>query len=436
MLKPESLDNRLIGASRGVIVAHPGTQHSYETALAVQKAGLLRRYLTGFYYKPEGAFGRGVRLLPDDIRSKVERDLYRRYKDGLDSDRVQIFPVLELLQVAASRLGPFRGYARDVVRWRNRWLDALVGRVVVQERPAALICYNGCALEAFDKAQALGIFCILDQSIAHIRTGLKLLREEAQLHPDFADSLPFIGEQGWLVDRSSREAIMADRVLAASEYVKESLIENGVNPSRIVVIPYGAGITRFRPSARLGDSKFRLLFVGQISQRKGVKYLLEAVKQLELPGVELILVGSVVGSGKGLAAYRDYFTHVPNVPHHEVHTYFQKGDVFAYPSLYEGSALAIYEALASGLPVITTPNSGSVVRDGVEGFIVPIRDVDMLKEKILLLYENKELREEIGQNARKRAEQFTWAAYRQRLGSLLREILHMPTQEAETVAHG
>ena len=124
------------------------------------------------------------------------------------------------------------------------------------------------------------------------------------------------------------------------------------------------------------------------------------------------------------------------MPHHEVHTYFQKSDVFVYPSLYEGSALAIYEALASGLPVITTPNSGSVVRDGVEGFIVPIRDVDTLKEKILLLYENKELREEMGQNARKRAEEFTWTAYRQRLGTLLRQILHLPTAEAATVAHG
>jgi len=430
------MDGRFRGESGNVIVAHPGTQHSYETARAVQEAGLLQRYITGFYHKPKGLLGLAVQLLPGHSRSRVERELYRRYQEGLDPDRVQTFPAAELLYVLAKRLRPFKGYARDVVRWRNERFDGLVGRVVVQEKPAALICYNGCALAAFEKAKSLGIFCILDQSIAHIRTALKLLHEEAELHPDFADSLPSLEEQGWLIERSSKETIRADRVLAASEYVKESLIENGVAPARIVVLPYGVGIQRFRPAARSGDRTFRVLFVGQISQRKGIKYLLEAVKQLALPGVELVLVGSVVGSGTGLAAYRDYFTHVPNVPHHEVHAYFQKGDVFAYPSLYEGSALATYEALASGLPVITTPNSGSVVRDGVEGFVVPIRDVELLKEKLLLLYENKDLREEMGRNARKRAAEFTWTAYRQRLGTLLRQILHLPTAEAGTVAHG
>jgi glycosyltransferase involved in cell wall biosynthesis len=250
-----------------------------------------------------------------------------------------------------------------------------------------------------------------------------LLGEEARLHPDFAGSLP-AAVVDWLVERCSGEARMADLVLAGSEYVKSSLIELGVDPSRIAVIPYGVDTERFCPLRRPCDSEFRLLFVGQIGQRKGIKYLLEAVKQLKLPGMQLVLIGRLEGEvEKGLAAYQDYFTHVPNIPHHEVHASFQKADVFVYPSLHEGSAIAIYEALASGLPVITTPNSGSVVRDGVEGFVVPIRNVNALKEKILLLYENKELREQMGQNARKRAEEFTWEAYRERLGGLLHRLL-------------
>jgi len=408
---------------RNVIVANPGTQHSYETALAVQEAKLLNWYVTGFYYKPKSAWSRAVQLLPDNIRSRVERELCRRSKDSLDPDRVKTSPAAELLYVAVSRLGPLRRYAPNVIRRRNEWFDNLVGRIVARERSAALICYDSCALKAFNKAKSLGILCILDQSIAHLRTGLRLLRGEAELHPDFADSLPSPGESECLVGRCSEEAIMADRVLAGSEYVKESLIQNGVDPSRVTVIPYGADIERFRPISRPNGGLFRLLFVGQISQRKGIKYLLEAVKQLNLPGIELVLVGCVVGAGKGLTAYRDTFTHVPHVPHHQVHAYFQQGDVFVYPSLHEGSVLAIYEALASGLPVITTPNSGSVVRDGIEGFVVPIRDVEALKEKILLLYENKELRGEIGRNARKRAEEFTWQAYRQRLGALLHRLL-------------
>jgi glycosyltransferase involved in cell wall biosynthesis len=105
-----------------------------------------------------------------------------------------------------------------------------------------------------------------------------------------------------------------------------------------------------------------------------------------------------------------------------VHRYFQQADVFVYPSLHEGSALAIYEALASGLPVITTPNSGSVVRDGLDGFVVPIRDVEALKEKIVALCENGDMRKEIECNARRRSEQFTWEAYRRRLAEIMRRL--------------
>lgn len=171
------------------------------------------------------------------------------------------------------------------------------------------------------------------------------------------------------------------------------------------------------------EKTFRLLFVGQLSQRKGIRYLLEAFRNLHLPGAELVLVGSIIGSGKGLQHYRDVFQHVPNVPRSEVHHWFERADIFVYPSLHEGSALAIYEALACGLPVITTPNSGSVVQDGIQGYIVPIRDVERLKEKILLLYENRELRQEMSRRARLRAEEFTWAAYRQRLGGILLNLL-------------
>ncbi len=84
------------------------------------------------------------------------------------------------------------------------------------------------------------------------------------------------------------------------------------------------------------------------------------------------------------------FHHVPNVPYHQVHSVYRGADIFVYPSLHEGSALAIGEALASGLPVITTANAGSVVRDGEEGYIVPIRDVEALMDRILTLYLDRE----------------------------------------------
>jgi glycosyltransferase involved in cell wall biosynthesis len=107
------------------------------------------------------------------------------------------------------------------------------------------------------------------------------------------------------------------------------------------------------------------------------------------------------------------------VPFHEVHALFQTADVFAYPSLHEGSAFASYEALASGLPVVCTPNTGSVVRDGVEGFLVPPRDVDALVERLRLLHRDPDLRARMALAARARAEEFTWAHYGARLSDWL-----------------
>ena len=168
-------------------------------------------------------------------------------------------------------------------------------------------------------------------------------------------------------------------------------------------------------------SGLRLLFVGHIGQRKGIRYLLEAVRRLG-PDVSLTLVGRVVCDPAALAPFRDVFRHVPHVPFHEVHTLFQDADVFVYPSLHEGSAFATYEALASGLPVITTPNAGSVVRHGEDGLIVPIRDVDALIAAIARL-RDPDLRAAMAAAARARAEGFTWGHYAARLAAHLDEWL-------------
>ncbi|PYU32672.1 MAG: hypothetical protein DMG28_10860 [Acidobacteria bacterium] len=414
-----SLDPR---AERGVILAHPGTQYSYETAFALQEAGLLQCYMTGFYFKPENSLGRALRLLPNGRGTELEREFRRRFKPELAPQNVRTYPAAELIYVVSSRLRPLRPFSEAILRWRNKCFDGWVAKRIARERPKAVVCYDSCAQRTFEGAKSLGTLCVLDQSIGHICTGLQLLREEAKLHPDFADSLPTKVPE-WLIERCSQEALLADCVLSPSEYVRHSLIANGVEPARIAALPFGVDPERFQPGPERTEKTFRVLFVGQLSQRKGIKYLLEAFRNLRLPSAELVLVGNVAGSGKGLLRYRDMFQHIPNVPRAEVHHWFERADVFVYPSLHEGSALAIYEALACGLPIITTPNSGSMVQDGIQGYIVPIRDVERLKEKILLLYENRELRQEMSRRARLRAEEFTWAAYRQRLGSILLNLL-------------
>jgi glycosyltransferase involved in cell wall biosynthesis len=287
-----------------------------------------------------------------------------------------------------------------------------------------VIAHDTSGLVTLRTARSLGSIAVLNQVIGHLSVGARILREEAQRHPEWADSL-HADAPDWLIDQCQNEALEADHILAPSDYVKDTLIEIGCAPECIHILPFGVRLDRFKPSEepKRNDGKLRLLYVGQISQRKGLKYLLEAVKRLADPAIELTLVGGMVGAGAGLKPYEGWYRHVPNVPHHEVQRLFQEADLFVYPSLHEGSANAIFEAMATGLPVITTRNSGSMVRDGIEGYIVPIRDPDALAECIAELRDDPAKRAELGENARWRSYDFTWDRYRADLGTILDRIV-------------
>jgi len=222
----------------------------------------------------------------------------------------------------------------------------------------------------------------------------------------------------------------ADVIVTSSRYVEDSLTDIGVPPSRVVVIPYGVDLERFRPPAsRADDGVVRALYVGRLSERKGVHYVCEAFDRLALPNLELTLLGAPHGPGPWDAPRGERFVRRAAVAHHEVHEAYRRADVFIQMSLHESSAMTIYEALASGLPVVTTPNSGSVVRDGVDGFIVPAGDVAALADRVRLLVGDRALREEMGRNARRRAEEFSWERYRERFGSLIVDLLDAPAPD-------
>lgn len=421
-------------AAGEVLLAHPGTQHSYETALGLEDAGLLQSFVTGFYYDPNGFLARMLSMLPARLSRPLERELLRRHRPALSAAHVRTMPALELAFVATARLPGSRRFAPHVMRLRNRRFERAVAAIIRRERPAAVVCPDSCALAPFHAAREVGARCVLDQSIADQRTGLRILREEAELCPEFADTLQLAQIEAFALN-SSREPHAADRIVAGSDFVRSTLIDNGVDPSKITVVPYGADTLCFRPPPPRRHARIvRVLFVGQLGQRKGIKYLLEAVKRLDRRDLELVVVGDPVGGTSGLMRYRGLFTHVTGVAHAEVHRWYQSADMFVLPSLFEGSARVTYEALASGLPVITTANSGSVVRDGIDGFIVPIRDVDALAAKIAGLADDRTLREQMGRNARARAEQFTWARYRRSIAAVVRGELGLD-RDAPACAH-
>ena len=220
-----------------------------------------------------------------------------------------------------------------------------------------------------------------------------------------------------------REIELADRVIIPSEFVRRTFLEAGVPEHKLRTIPYGIDLEHFRPSARR-DSVFRVLFVGNIGIQKGVHYLLEAWKRLALPGAELRFIGTVEEEMKPvLARYEGLYVHAGHVKHEELHREYGNASLFILPSLQEGSALVTYEAMACGLPSIVSENTGSVVRDGEDGFVIPIRSSDAIAEKLQWMYDHRDEAAGLGSSAEAYVRDFTWDRYATSVVDCYRDLL-------------
>ncbi len=307
--------------------------------------------------------------------------------------------------------------------WRWYGLESLYfdGRVAAILKRAGCDLFhgwNGQCLRSLQEAKRQGAITLVERASSHILTQMKLILEEYETY-----GVKDEPEQPGVIARCLEEYETADYITVPSQFVYDSFLENGFERDKLLLLPFGVDTERFRPG-RKEDSMFRLLFVGRLSLRKGIQYLLEAWSKLDLKNAQLLLVGSL---GKDIRPLLEHYREKKNIEwsgflRNPVKV-FNSASAFVCPSIEEGSALVTYEAMACGLPVIATVNSGSLVRDGKEGFLIPIRDVEALRERIAFLYENEEKRREMGKAARERVSNYTWDGYGDNLVKAYERIL-------------
>lgn len=412
-----------------VIVAHPGTQHSHYLAVGVQRAGLLEAYITQLYYDPHRWPFVLVQALPMAYRQRVDQFLYLRHHPELNRSKViTINTYAELLFILMNRL-------RIASRFRQNWmLDAekrfsqRVGEIASQ-RADILIGTDDASRDAFRIAKKHGLICILDMSIGHRLTGKRIAEEEQTLQPAFAASMADMTPREEDIRYGSEEVELADYFLIGSSFARQSLIENGANPDRIFVVPYGADMDLYHPASESNHpsgNKLRVLFAGYATQRKGISYLLDAIHQLKPHyDISLTICGAIHPAIERCERYTGLYEALGHVEYPRMPEVYRQADVLVLPSLFEGYGRVIIEAMASGLPVIGTPNTGApdAISEGVEGFIVPIRDVEAIKQRLIYLYENPEKRREMGLAARRKAvENYSWEHYYHNIGRVINTI--------------
>lgn len=386
-----------------------------QLAAALDHSGLLSAYVRP-YANQDRAWERGLAKIPG--ASAVYRRTFgrRRLPDGLGRERVRQTAVAADLLAAAMRQlpgSPARAVA-ERLHWRIQQCIAELGARYSRDAELTVASYL-VAEPAFRRTEGIRV---LNYPIAHHRYIQGFVAEEAEREPGFARTLPdWSLPPAWVEPRLDAECALADRILVGSTFARDSFVAEGFPAEKLLVVPYGAAIEKFQPAndfTRKADD-FRLLFVGQLAQRKGLSYLLRAYEAFHGPGTRLTLIGGFYGDDSALAPYRNLFEHIPHLPQMDLIDHYRRADVFVFPTLIEGLGLVVLEAMACGLPVITTPNGpGDIVRDGIDGFVVPIRDPDAIVEKLEYLRAHPEHRREMGINARQRALEFSWAAYQRR----------------------
>lgn len=408
------------------VILSANVSHYYYAALALQRAGYLKRYVCAIGINRNTRRGRLLlRLLPAGSQAKLaNRDITQ-----FDAERVRAIWLPELLQRGGPRLGLIsldRGnwVVSHLFDWEASWS---VGKCDIFHFVSSTGLYSA------RKARKYGCIVVCDERSEHPDYQLPLLQDEYS-------RLNLVHNPQGLLTRQKiiSEYAVSDYLVVASSYAKRTYVEAGIDEKRIFVVPYGVDLDQFnltrqispaQTSTEADDDVFRIIYVGQMVPRKGVHYLIQAFEELALPNSEMWLVGGGDGSLDQYIA--DHAASNPKIKltgqvvKIDLFRYYKQASVFVLPSLADSYGLVTLEAMACGLPVIVTENTGSkeAVREGIDGYVIPIRDVSKLKDRLRRLYLDPLLRLRMGEAAQLRAQQFTWEAYGERLLSVYDEIM-------------
>jgi glycosyltransferase involved in cell wall biosynthesis len=332
---------------------------------------------------------------------------YRRHT--FPSANIRFAPPYYLPGLAAHRLPGLSSLEPALSWWASRRFDHWAARHLGS--PDIVLSWAWSARRTFETARARGITCVLEECGSANAHQEQLLNEEYErLGLRRRRKLPPA-----VIENERVECSLADVILCPSDYVARSYAIHDVPREKCLVIPYAANPALFnRPKTPPADDRLHILYVGSIGPRKGLIYLLRALQELPRDRFDCTVVGRIEpGFETVLAPFRHLFTHVASVPHNELPAYYQRASVFVLPTLDEGMAYVIMEALCSGTPVITTPHSGAegIVKDDINGFIVPIRDSAAITTRLLALMDAPELGQRLGRAAASSAREWTWDNY-------------------------
>jgi len=382
-----------------VVYTAPNRAHHYKYAGALNAANCLHAFISGF-----------PRINSRSTTAELKGKLHH-------SDILQTLYIASLKGKLPSAISLYLAYLSKVEQ-------DIACRKFIDECNVFLF-YNGSGLMSCRYAKKKGVITIVEAVNSHVEFQEDILETESKNLNLRWKPFPLKEKM-----RRVKEYEEADYILLPSEFVKRSFIAKGFPERKLLKVSYGFNKSSYHDDANIkndqGQSSYTILYVGSICVRKGVRYLIEAFKKLSHPKKRLVLVGPNVNDGalNGLILTPDIvFTGV--LKGKNLEQAYHAADVFCLPSIEEGLALVLGEALSFGLPIITTCNTGAddIITDGREGYILPIRDSISIWQKLQAFVDDPELFKKFQQNAFNRSKQLNgWEETGKNLVSTLSKV--------------
>lgn len=412
-----------------IIVAHPGRQHSFRVATALKKSGMLYKYATTVYNKDNSLLMKLTKLFLG--KENARRANKRKCPLVDDSEVLQFCEFVGLLLLALARIDSKRIITKAFMRYVSNRFQRKLANYIIKNKVDVVISYdcNSKLLFKILKEKAPNVIRVIDNAHPNRHYLYHSYHEHWDAVGDFAKTMEACG---YITDESKslefgEEAKLANYHIVASSYSQKALEFEGIDSRNIFRVPYGVDDNKFLKSERPNpQDMLKVLFVGDVNQRKGIKQLLDAALKLKDRNIEFNLIGVGVEQAPELyEPYQESVNFLGWVSFDELLHQLKSNHVFLFPTMGEGFGLVLLEAMAAGMPVIVTPNCGGpdIVSEGTDGFVVPVGDSDIIVERLLHLQENPNLLNKMGTNAITKAHEFTWDKYEEGIVASVKEMI-------------
>lgn len=394
-----------------ILVYHPfGNQNVRGVINGLSQQNMLHSFHTTFAVFPKSCI---YRLAKQFHLFKILR---REYNSSL-KNKTKIYPIKELIRQSniLPRIGLKNISSRDI----NISINKKVAKYISKEYKNidATYCYTHGALDIFKTCKTHHIKCYYELPIEYYKNLIEIIQQEKKENPLWADDIHIYNNTNNLhiIDE---ELNLADCIIVASTYLQKSLVKYGFNKEKIHVVPYG--FPSISPKEyRTIDGKLKILYVGGLHQLKGLSYMFDAINDLS-EQVELTIIGSGNLSEHLLKELKKH-NYLGSRSHQQVLKAMKESDILLFPTLSDGFGMVVSEAMSQGTPVIATDHCCAIdiIKNGVNGWIVPSRSSNAIKEKILYLLKHPDEIEKNGRNALKTASIRPWQCYQDDIISII-----------------